>query len=110
MRKEILKIKSSINVRKDNTSLKLEKINERIEKARQTNNETSVKNHTHKDINVAWRMVLELVIGMVIGIVLGYSLDSFFSTKPLLIIIFSLLGFGAGVRTMMRTAKELNNN
>ena len=58
--------------------------------------------------NLGWRMIIELVIGMLLGIVLGFGLDYFFETKPLFLIIMSLFGFAGGVKTMMRTAKELD--
>lgn len=56
---------------------------------------------------VAWRMVIELVSGMVLGLALGYGLDVLFGTLPVFLVIFSLLGFGAGVRVMMGTAREM---
>jgi ATP synthase protein I len=56
---------------------------------------------------VAWRMVIELVSGMVLGLALGYGLDVVFHTMPVFLIIFALLGFGAGVRVMMGTAREM---
>lgn len=55
----------------------------------------------------AWRMVLELVAGMGIGLAIGYGLDTLFGTKPIMMVIFVLLGFAAGIRTMLRTAAEL---
>ena len=57
--------------------------------------------------NVAWRMVIELVAGLGIGFGIGYGLDSLFGTMPLLMVLFILLGFVAGVQTMLRTAKEV---
>ena len=56
---------------------------------------------------VAWRMVVELVTGMVLGLAIGYGLDVLFGTRPLLLIIFALLGFGAGIRVMLGTAKQM---
>lgn len=53
-----------------------------------------------------WRMVTELVAGLGIGFGIGYGLDSLFGTLPILLVLFTLLGFAAGVQTMMRTAKE----
>ena len=53
-----------------------------------------------------WRMVIELVAGLLIGFGMGYGLDALFGTLPVFLILFTLLGFVAGVRTMMRTAKE----
>lgn len=59
-----------------------------------------------KNISYVWRMVLELVIGMLIGFGIGFSLDRWLKTAPLMIIIMSLFGFAAGIRTMMKTANE----
>ena len=56
---------------------------------------------------MAWRMVIELVSGMVIGLSIGYGLDYVFGTMPIFLVIFSLLGFVAGVRTMLGTAKAM---
>ena len=58
---------------------------------------------------VAWRMIIELVTGMLLGMGIGYGLDAVFSTLPLFLVIFSLLGFAAGIRTMLGTAKQLAN-
>tara|TARA_A100001011_G_C13699802_1_gene591086 strand:- start:251 stop:544 length:294 start_codon:yes stop_codon:yes gene_type:complete len=58
--------------------------------------------------NLGWRMIIELVIGMLLGICLGLGMDYFFETKPLFLIIMTLFGFAGGVKTMMRTAKELD--
>lgn len=55
----------------------------------------------------AWRMVLELATGMGLGLAIGLGLDTVLGTKPLLIVIFALLGFAAGIRSMMRTAREI---
>ena len=54
-----------------------------------------------------WRMVIELVSGLLIGFGIGYGLDAVFGTLPVLMVIFILLGFAAGVRVMIRTAREL---
>jgi len=57
--------------------------------------------------SLAWRMVLELVVGMVLGLAIGLGLDSVFGTRPIFLVVFALLGFAAGVRTMIRTASEV---
>ena len=61
----------------------------------------------HSQVQMGWRMVTELVAGLGIGFAMGYGLDLVFGTAPLLMIIFVLLGFAAGIKTMMRTAKEM---
>jgi ATP synthase protein I len=56
---------------------------------------------------VAWRMIIELVTGMVIGMGIGYGLDVLLGTLPICLIIFALLGFAAGIKTMLRTAEQM---
>lgn len=57
--------------------------------------------------NIAWRMVTELVAGIGIGLALGLGLDALLGTRPLMLVVFTLLGFVAGVRVMLRTAREI---
>ena len=66
--------------------------------------------HQKKDYamaNLAWRMVIELVAGLGIGFGIGYGLDVLLGTKPLLMVVFALLGIAAGINVMRRTAKEV---
>lgn len=66
--------------------------------------------HMKKDYaqaNLAWRMVIELVAGLGIGFGMGYGLDRLFGTMPLFLVIFIFLGFAAGIKTMLNSAKEI---
>lgn len=63
----------------------------------------------YSQAQVAWRMVIELVAGLGIGFGIGYGLDALFGTTPFLMVLFIMLGFAAGVLTMMRTAAEIQN-
>lgn len=68
------------------------------------------EHHMKKDYSqaqLAWRMVIELVAGLGIGFVIGYGLDTLMGTLPIFLVIFILLGFVAGVKTMLRSAKEI---
>ena len=58
--------------------------------------------------NDGWRMVIELVTGMVLGICLGMAIDYMVGSEPIFLVVFSLLGFMAGVKTMIATAKKMN--
>ena len=60
----------------------------------------------YSQAHLAWRMVIELVAGLAIGFGIGYGLDSLFGTMPIFLVLFILLGLAAGVRVMLRTAKE----
>lgn len=67
------------------------------------------KEDHHSMASAAWRMVVELVSGLGIGFGIGYGLDVLFGTQPWLLVLFTLLGFAAGVSTMLRTARELQD-
>lgn len=62
---------------------------------------------SHDQAHLAWRMVIELVAGLGLGFGIGYGLDWLFGTLPILLILFTFLGFAAGIKTMLRTAAEL---
>lgn len=57
---------------------------------------------------MAWRMVIELVSGLLLGLSIGFGLDYVFGTMPVFLVIFVLLGFVAGVRTMLKTAQTMS--
>jgi ATP synthase protein I len=59
--------------------------------------------------SLAWRMVIELVVGMGLGLAIGFGLDALLGTRPIFLVVFALLGFAAGVRTMLRTAQEVQS-
>ncbi|AXQ92466.1 AtpZ/AtpI family protein [Cereibacter azotoformans] len=87
---------------------RLRALEERIAKAnsgRKSGRSTAGKGFSQGE--VAWRMVIELVSGMVLGLAIGYGLDWTFGTMPIFLMIFALLGFVAGVKTMLRTARQL---
>ncbi|WP_417209358.1 AtpZ/AtpI family protein [Antarctobacter sp.] len=61
----------------------------------------------YSQANVAWRMVTEMVAGLGIGFGIGFGLDALLGTKPFLMVVFALLGVAAGIKVMLRTAKEV---
>lgn len=85
---------------------RLENLERRIDAAKSASSpKPRIEDH-HSQAQLAWRMVIELVAGLCIGFAMGYGLDSLFGTLPIFLIVMTLLGFAAGVRTMLRSAKE----
>jgi ATP synthase protein I len=87
---------------------RLQALQARLQKVK--GQEAPVQTNTVKGFSqgeVAWRMVIELVTGMLLGMAIGYGLDVLFGTLPVFLIIFSLFGFAAGVKTMLGSAKQL---
>ncbi|QJF52641.1 AtpZ/AtpI family protein [Roseobacter ponti] len=61
----------------------------------------------YSQAQLAWRMVIELVAGLGIGFGIGYGLDVLLGTLPLFMVVFVMLGLAAGVKTMLRSAREI---
>ena len=55
----------------------------------------------------AFKLGTELVAAVAVGTIFGFILDSWFGTKPWLIIIFFFLGSAAGMLNVIRTAKRM---
>ena len=55
----------------------------------------------------AFRLGTELVASVGVGTIIGFILDSWFDTKPWLIIIFFFLGSAAGILNVIKTAKKM---
>lgn len=70
---------------------------------------SKVEEH-HSQAQLAWRMVIELVAGLGIGFGIGYGLDWVLGTTPWLMVVFVILGFIAGIKTMIRSANELQRD
>ncbi len=86
---------------------RLKALDARIAKAKGV---TQAKNHSEEHYSqgqLAWRMVIELVAGLGIGFGIGYGLDTLLGTLPIFLVLFVFLGLAAGVKTMLRSAQEV---
>jgi ATP synthase protein I len=95
-------------VEKDAFSDRLKRLEDRINAARSAR-EAPAPREANEFVqgSLAWRMVTELVVGMLLGLGIGLGLDSLLGTRPVFLVLFALLGFGGGVRAMLRTATEV---
>jgi len=87
---------------------RLKDFEERLERLKASQQDD--RPHTEEHYSMAqhaWRMVIELVAGLGIGFGIGYGLDALFGSAPWLMVVFTLLGFVAGVKTMIRSAHEI---
>jgi len=58
-------------------------------------------------MGTAFKLGTELVAAVGVGTIIGFILDSWFGTKPWLIIIFFFLGAAAGMLNVIRTANRM---
>ena len=59
------------------------------------------------NLGTAFKLSTELVATVVVGTIIGFILDSWFDTKPWLIIIFFFLGAAAGMLNVIKTANRM---
>ena len=57
----------------------------------------------------AFKLGTELVAAVLVGTIIGFILDTWFDTKPWLIIIFFFLGAAAGMLNVIRAANKMQN-
>jgi ATP synthase protein I len=86
---------------------RLQSLEERLARARSAEPAKPHGEEHYSQANLAWRMVIELVAGLMIGFAIGYGIDWVLGTLPIFLVIFIFLGFAAGIRTMLRSAQEV---
>lgn len=87
---------------------RLKALDDRIKAAKGEDRKPHTEEH-YSQANMAWRMVIELVAGLGIGFGIGYGLDVLFGTLPIFMVLFIFFGLAAGVKTMMRSAAEMQS-
>ena len=75
---------------------------------------SKIKKQIESDINKkgtymgsAFKLGTELMAAVAVGTIIGFILDSWFDTKPWLMIIFFFLGTAAGILNVIRTANRM---
>ena len=58
-------------------------------------------------MGTAFKLGTELVAAVAVGTIIGFILDSWFDTKPWLIIIFFFLGAAAGMLNVIKAANKM---
>ena len=84
------------NLSKKIDNIKSEKINEDFNK---TNKKVTSFAH-------AFKIVSELFANIIVGGSIGWTLDYFFNTKPLFLILFLIIGFISGIYTSYKSSKK----
>ena len=59
------------------------------------------------NLGQAFKMSTELVSAVLIGTIIGFILDTWFDTKPWLILTFFFVGVIAGILNVIRSAKNI---
>ena len=78
-----------------------------IEKSKLKKNSNFENEKKGSFLGFAFKLGTELVAAVVVGTIIGFILDTWFDTKPWLIIIFFFLGAASGMLNVIRTANRM---
>ena len=80
----------------------------KIAKDKQKNNSKITNNNQNSSfMGSAFKLGTELVSAVIVGTIIGFIFDSWFDTKPWLIIFFFFLGSAAGILNVIKAAKKM---
>ena len=80
----------------------------KIAKNKFKNNSIITNNNENSSfMGAAFKLGTELVSAVLVGTIIGFILDTWFDTKPWLIIFFFFLGSAAGILNVIKTAKKM---
>jgi ATP synthase protein I len=63
---------------------------------------------THREMGVAYRVLVEMIAGVGVGGFLGWWLDTWLDTRPILLMVMLILGFAAGGLNAYRAIRAYN--
>ena len=88
----------------------LNKLSKKIENLKKKSDPVKPDNIRHKsasmNYSIAINISIELITGIGIGVFFGLMLDNYLQTKPIMFIIFFLLGTIVGFYNMYKTLKK----
>ena len=86
-----------------------EKFKTRLEIAKKKISNNDFKNADKRTslLGIAFKMSTELVAAVLVGSIIGFIFDSWFGTKPWLILTFFFVGVIAGILNVVRSAKNM---
>ena len=79
----------------------------KIAKSKIKNQDQSENEKRGSFMGNAFKLGTELVAAVAVGTIIGFILDTWFDTKPWLIIIFFFLGAAAGILNVIRAANKM---
>lgn len=89
---------------------RLERLNSSLSQARAKGEAPAARGaadtSSRSGVALAFRLGAEFVSGVLVGAAIGYGVDTFLAIAPWGLIVFTLVGFAAGVLNMMRAAGE----
>lgn len=89
----------------DGDRKRLDELDDRLREARK-GSKPPARASTHRELGVAYRVMVEMIAGVGVGGFLGWWLDTWLGTAPLLLVTLILLGFAAGAMNAYRAIRQ----
>ena len=83
-------------------------LGKRLEQVRGTRPARGADGKSQSILGQGMKMAIDLVAGVVVGFGIGWALDRAFNTRPILMVLFILLGFAAGMANLLLTARRMH--
>ena len=84
-----------------NLTARLEKL-----KKKKTIDKENIEKNTSINYSIAVNISIELITGIALGVFFGLIIDNYLQTKPLMLIIFFIIGTLVGFYNMYKTLKK----
>ena len=84
---------------------RLESLDERLDRLQQAEDKRTQGPQPDPNMRIAQLVIGYLIGGPLGGGLLGWGLDSLFGTKPWLTLVMLFLGFGVGIRNVVRISR-----
>ncbi len=95
----------------DDIEARLDRLGGKLDKVRsETEDNANVTRsiaQSHNQMGTAFRITSELIGPVLVSTFIGYWLDQYFATKPILMILFFVLGVVTGFVNVVRAAKKM---
>lgn len=73
-------------------------------------NDSSAFGEASSGLAQGMRLGLEFFSGTVVGLLIGFGIDRYFDTTPWFLLIFTFLGFGAGLLNVYRDINQIQES
>jgi ATP synthase protein I len=84
---------------------RLESLDERLDRLQQAEAKRTAKVQPDPNLRIGQQVLGQLIGAPAGGFLLGLGLDSLFRTRPLFMLLFLFVGFGVGLRNLIRISK-----
>lgn len=91
----------------DDYGKRLDALGDRLDAAKGRRPDPGENERRGNAIGMSFRIATDLIAGVLVGGLVGWQLDAWLGTRPVLLLIFLVLGTAAGLLNVIRTARSM---